>query len=111
MARKQSKLRRQRFGNSLSSSLTDNAFVEPAFSPSEGVVNLADAMLVFACGLMVALLTFWNLDIPTASASREVIRQESAQSIDEVDQEITLEDLGSQGYDELGVVYQDPETG
>lgn len=32
-------------------------------NPMEGVANLADVMLVFACGLMLALITFWNVDV------------------------------------------------
>ena len=33
------------------------------FSPMEGVGNMADAMLVFACGLLLALIISWNVDV------------------------------------------------
>jgi len=33
------------------------------FSPMEGVGNMADAMLVFACGLLLALIMSWNVDV------------------------------------------------
>ena len=33
------------------------------FNPSEGILNLADVMLVFACGLMLSLVMNWNIDI------------------------------------------------
>ena len=33
------------------------------FSPMEGVGNMADAMLVFACGILLALIMSWNIDV------------------------------------------------
>lgn len=32
-------------------------------SPLEGSVNIVDAMLVFACGLMLSLVMHWNVDL------------------------------------------------
>jgi len=32
-------------------------------NPLEGVVNIADVMLVFACGLMLALAVYWNIEL------------------------------------------------
>ena len=32
-------------------------------NPLDGLANLADVMLVFACGLMLALITYWNLSL------------------------------------------------
>ena len=29
----------------------------------ESVANLVDIMLVFACGLMVAIIIYWNVDL------------------------------------------------
>lgn len=51
------------------------------------VANLMDIMLVFICGLMIAIIVFWNLDV-------EKIQQR-------------IEDT----YEDMGQVYQDPETG
>jgi len=31
-------------------------------NPLEGAINIVDAMLVFACGLMLALAINWNVD-------------------------------------------------
>ena len=31
-------------------------------NPMESVVNIVDAMLVFACGLMLSLVIYWNVD-------------------------------------------------
>ena len=33
-------------------------------NPSAYIVNLADCMLVLACGFMVALISYWNIDVP-----------------------------------------------
>ena len=33
------------------------------FSPMDGLGNMADAMLVFACGLILALIMSWNVDV------------------------------------------------
>ena len=32
-------------------------------NPMESVANLADVMLVFACGLLIALIAAWNVDV------------------------------------------------
>lgn len=56
-------------------------------NPMDGVANLADIMLIFACGLMIAIIMFWNVDFENLNQ-----QQESA-------------------YEDVGAVYQDPETG
>lgn len=78
----------------------------------DGVANLADVMLVFACGIMLALITYWNVDVSGVTGSVNV----------EPGQEIT-EDIGGFGqqednkepsdiqYEEYGTVYRDPATG
>ena len=76
----------------------------------EGVANLADVMLVLACGLMLALVINWNVDITPG-------RPEEPQMANEIQAE--LEFSGSEGenldadadYEELGRVYRDPATG
>ena len=35
-------------------------FDEEEQNPMEGVANLVDAMLVLACGLMMAIISFYN---------------------------------------------------
>ena len=35
--------------------------------PMASVANIADIMLVFACGLMMALVTVWNIDFTPLS--------------------------------------------
>lgn len=45
--------------------------------PMASVANIADIMLVFACGLMMALVTVWNIDFtPPLGASRQAARSD-----------------------------------
>lgn len=85
-------------------------FGEEDLSPSEGIVNLADAMLVLACGLMMALLSFWNLDLPDVSV-RQIAPQTDMTKIETIEKKIDEDSLSGAGYDDLGRVYQDPDTG
>jgi hypothetical protein len=80
---------------------------EPDSDPRVGLVNLADVMLVFACGLMLALVAYWNLDV---SDMREMIQSEQVTEMNEVE-DITDSAGDGGGFIELGKVYQDPMTG
>jgi hypothetical protein len=72
-----------------------------------GLVNLADVMLVFACGLMLALVAYWNLDV---SNMHEVIQTDRVSEVQDINE--LKESLGDgSGFIELGKVYQDPMTG
>ena len=82
---------------------------EEDFNPMEGMANLADVMLVFACGLLLALIINWNVDVTTPGQSEETpenkyevegIEEDSSQTIDE---DTSLE--------EMGKIYKDPQTG
>jgi hypothetical protein len=75
--------------------------------PRVGLVNLADVMLVFACGLMLALVAYWNLDV---SSMHEVIQADEVAEVQNVEQ-IEEGTSGGGGFVELGKVYQDPMTG
>ncbi len=74
-------------------------------NPSAYIVNLADCMLVLACGFMVAMMTNWNIDIDVTKYD-----EEDMQKIDASVQPEDLTETGS-GYVEAGKVYMDPETG
>jgi hypothetical protein len=80
---------------------------EPDADPRVGLVNLADVMLVFACGLMLALVAYWNLDV---SSMREMIQSNEVTEVQDVNQ-IEEGASGGGGFIELGKVYQDPMTG
>ena len=56
-------------------------------SPMESVANLIDVMLVFICGLIIAIIVFWNIDLEN------------------------LDQRTDSSYEDVGQVYQDPETG
>lgn len=59
-------------------------------NPMESVVNLIDIMLIFACGLMVSLVSLWGLDMSKANQDA---------------------DTDSGYYQDMGQVYKDPNTG
>ncbi len=92
-----------------SSGFSDSKFKEQEdVDPRVGLVNLADVMLVFACGLMLALVVHWNVNVTT-------VTQMDEQDMTEIDQEnienMANEMQGGNSYNELGMVYQDPTTG
>lgn len=78
-------------------------------NPMEGIANLVDAMLVLACGLMLALIINWNVDVGSAGTTVEL----------EKDREVSELSGGGNGevsemqngYEEMGMVYRDPKTG
>ena len=81
---------------------TTSPFLESEGSPMESIANIVDVMLVFACGLLLALVTVWNVDI----------------GLDRPDNMYEVSDVveGSQNVQkdnlqEAGKVYRDPATG
>ncbi len=77
-------------------------------NPLEGVANLTDAMLVFACGLLLALMSFWNIDLPTVTEISEQRELTEVTDLNDVTEQLDAEGTT---YSELGTVYEDPETG
>lgn len=69
--------------------------------------NIGDIMLVFACGLMVALVVAWNVDLG------KFTQVQMDQEIQQDDIEQITEQLYGEGnaFVEKGTVYQDPVTG
>lgn len=80
--------------------------IEEEVSPMEGAINIVDAMLVFACGLMLSLVIYWNVDIkhtelkPNGGEKIEITKNAGAKDVDE-----------NKKYKLSGKVYVDPETG
>ena len=74
--------------------------------PMAGVSNLADVMLVFACGLMVALVLRWNVDLGSVGKVDPNTLQDISGS-----QQITEEALQGDRYQSEGTVYRDTQTG
>ena len=75
--------------------------------PMSSMGNMGDVMLVFACGLMVALVMAWNVDL----SKFQEIETEQELSQDQVTQLDEQLNGGGNGFVEMGKVYQDPETG
>lgn len=76
-------------------------------SPMEGVANLVDIMMVFACGLMVSIILRWNINLGEV----QTIIYES--QLVEVESEDILNKEGkvSGWYESMGTVIKDSETG
>ena len=75
--------------------------------PMESVANLVDIMLVFACGLMVAIIIYWNVDLNNIV---NIIDQE--QLVEITDSETIEKNQASiSNYDNLGTAIEDPDTG
>jgi len=88
--------------------MSDNG--ESVVNPMEGLGNLADAMLVLAVGIMLALILNWKLDITAISTETQ---PETEQIPIE---ESELNDADKQTLDEdamqrVGALYYDEETG
>lgn len=75
--------------------------------PRVGLVNLADVMLVFSCGLMLALVSYWNLDLPSVTE----LDRSDMQQVENVQEMTDAVQSSNSPYMELGKVYQDPKTG
>ena len=70
-------------------------------NPLESLSNLSDVMLVFACGLMVALII--NLNVDVSRLSEAVVRyKDDSESAD-------VEKKDGAGMEEIGKVYRDPK--
>ncbi|MDR1589553.1 MAG: DUF2149 domain-containing protein [Oscillospiraceae bacterium] len=101
---------RGRFGAGRWSSGAFGVFGDEGINPMDGLSNLADVMLVLACGLMLALVINWNVDISPKSDDTRA---------DELARETELAGGGSveldasSQYEQIGegVLYRDVATG
>ncbi len=87
---------------------------ETPVNPMDSVANLADAMLVLAVGIMLALIINWNVDISSSSASSQT--QAAADPIpfsssDMTDAPESAEAIEGGDLTKLGTVYYDEKTG
>lgn len=85
--------------------------------PLGPLANLVDIMLVFACGLIAALVAqshelqnFFNVESHAVEQSIEHDIEQGKELI-EVPKSISDSIQGKEGYQSLGQVYKDPETG
>ncbi|MDD4583353.1 MAG: DUF2149 domain-containing protein [Eubacteriales bacterium] len=73
----------------------------------DGTGNLADIMLVFACGLMLALMLHWGVDLNRVT---DIISQDELVEVHDVEKIIEGVEV-SNTYESKGMVYQDVKTG
>lgn len=76
-------------------------------SPMDGMGNLADIMLVFACGLMIAIILHWGVDLNKVV---DVISQDELVEVHDVEKIIEGAEV-SNAYESKGMVYKDVKTG
>ena len=76
--------------------------------PMSNMANVVDAILVLSVGLMMALISFWNLDM---SAIQEIVEANELTEVQDVEKMVNDVQSSGSSYDELGTVYQDPNTG
>ena len=86
--------------------LLANTNDEEDYDPMSGLANLADVMLVLACGLMLALLSYWNLELPNV----QELESSQLQQVEDVEELVGDIKNTKNPYLELGQVYQDPVT-
>lgn len=82
--------------------------------PLGPLANLVDIMLVFACGLIAALVAQSNdlrqlFDINNPPAIEQNIKQ--GKELIDLPKSIKDSMNGKQGYQSMGQVYKDPDTG
>ena len=88
-------------------SLRPRRFSGGDLDPMASVANLSDAMLVFACGLLIALVVAWNVDLGKVTE----VELDQSQQIDDIESfEGDLNGAGT-SYVQRGTVYEDPNTG
>lgn len=99
---------RESFSDLTSSKLREVRYTD-SIDPMSSAANMVDVMLVFACGLMLALITYWNVDVSTKT---EVLKQDEVTEIadpEDVTDALTAQD--GTAYVDMGKVYMDPTTG
>ena len=85
---------------------------DAAVNPMDGLGNLADAMLVLAVGIMLALLLHWKVDITAVTAETVPETQNEQIAIDESDMSGTEEKtLNEEDLQKIGALYFDEESG
>lgn len=93
----------------LSSRRLKGEFQETA-NPMDGLGNLADAMLVLAVGIMLALIIHWNVDITIPDADTPE-QTEQQIPIDPNDLQDASDTASSEDMSHIGEIYYDEATG
>ncbi len=80
-------------------------------NPLEGAINIVDAMLVFACGLMLALAIYWKVPLASLGETIELRQTREVSQLPEVRRDLVERQEGGKAYEKVGTVFKDPETG
>ena len=84
---------------------------EAGVNPMDGLGNLADAMLVLAVGIMLALIINWKVDITAVSAVQPEPEPEQIPISQEDLQDTPADALNEENLQRIGALYYDEETG
>lgn len=76
-------------------------------NPMDGVANLADCMLVLACGLLLSLIMHWNVDFKP----QQVEISDEMTEIEDFENKAVDDPAAGAGFEERGKVYYDPDSG
>ncbi len=80
-------------------------------NPLESAINIVDAMLVFACGLMLALVMHWNVNLGQTGERVNLDLGKEVTQIPDIRDDLIKSDGQGKLYEKLGTVYKDPVTG
>jgi hypothetical protein len=80
-------------------------------NPLEGIVNMVDAMLVFACGLMLALAVYWNIELSPVGERINLKLGRELTEVPEIREDLVETEGQGKLYERMGTVYKHPETG
>lgn len=87
-----------------------NMDADSTANPMDGLGNLADAMLVLAVGIMLALIIHWNVDI-TVPEANSAEQTEQQIPIDPGDLQDQTDAAASEDMSHIGEIYYDEATG
>ncbi len=89
----------------------NSAFLDNDEDPLGPLANLVDIILVFACGLIAALVSF-SPDLQKHFDSQSVQQEVSVgRELATLPEGLNQQTSQGQGYESLGQVYRDPKTG
>lgn len=80
-------------------------------NPLEGAINIVDAMLVFACGLMLSLVIHWNVNLDQIGERVNLNRGQEVTQVPEIREDLIESQEQGKLYEKMGTVYKDPATG
>jgi hypothetical protein len=95
--------------NSIRSSSLRGRKGREEINPMDGIANLADAMLVLACGLMMALILHWNVDINLEQV--DISTGSEVTNVEDLQESMVQIQSDEDSYQRMGILYQDPQTG